>query len=350
MSPGRKRYAALGYALRVVKALPAPARERVLAGAANGVSCELPPFPDIVRLLEAAGGMPDGTRWQQQLAADRPDLQQVSTRDLTDTPGEFTGRLYLPPPTTSRPRAALVWVHGGAFVLGSLDQKEAHWPAVELAAAGIAVLSIDYRKCLRGVHYPAPQDDVIAAWTWATQHADELGVNAEQLHLGGGSAGACLAASTTLRLRDTGAALPASLYLAYPVLEGELPPATPEMGPALAARNLVSDEWVRSMFQTWSGTTSWTEPWVSPARAELAGLPPTYVLTCGRDVLRRSSEPYVARLREAGVDVSHELLPEAEHAPYDRLGSPEGERALEGLKAWLTGGSAALAARQSGTA
>lgn len=332
---GRKRYAALGYALRLVKALPAPARERLLAGASNGVSADLPPFPDIVRLLEAAGGMVDGKRWQQDLAAGRPDLQGVRTRDIDGLPDAFTARIYLPPAGAPRAQAALVWVHGGAFVLGSLDQKEAHWPAVELAAAGIPVMSVDYRKCLNGVHYPAPQDDVVAAWRWATQHAGELGVTPDQLHLGGGSAGGCLVASATLRLRDTDQPLPASVYLAYPVLEGRLPEASPDMSEGLARPSLVPDEWVASMFQVWAGAADWDDPWVSPGLADVAGLPPTYVLTCGRDVLRRSSEPYAKRLREAGVDVRHEVLEESEHAPFDKPGSPEGVKALEGLKAWL---------------
>ncbi len=341
---GRRRFAAIGYALRGIKALPGPLRERLLDRAAGGVANSLPPFADIVRLVEAAGGVPDGTRWQQRLSADRPDLQAVRTRDLSDdSGGRLRARLYLPPVGAPTATAALVWVHGGAFVIGSLDQKEAHWPAVELAAAGIPVLSVDYRMCIGGVHYPQPQDDVLTAWRWAVEHSGQLGVNPTQLHLGGGSAGGCLVAGATLRLRDEGGPLPASLFLAYPVLQGNLPPASPDMAADLAGRSLPGDEWMRDMFSTWAGDASWDLPYVSPGLAELSGLPPTYVLTCGRDALRRGSEPFVARLREAQVPVWHDISAESEHAPLDRPGTPDGERAVRRLRTWLTGGVAAMA-------
>ena len=228
--------------------------------------------------------------------------------------------------------------------MGALDNPEAHWPAVELAATGTPVLSVDYRLCLDGVHYPAPQDDVLTAWRWASTHADQLGVQAEQLHLGGGSAGGCLVAGAALRLRDAGEVLPASLFLGYPVLQATMPPATPEAAAALDTRDLVSDQWVRDMVSNWAGPTAQDDPYVSPGLADVAGLPPTYVLTCGRDILRRCSEPFVERLRAADVSVWHDLLPESEHAPLNRPGTPDGERALRRLKTWLEGGLPAMAA------
>ncbi len=267
---GRRRFAALGYALRVVKALPTPVRERVLDGATGSVSADIPPFPDIQRLVEAAGGIPDGTRWQDRLIAQRPELREVRTREISSNGGgRLRARLYLPPVGAPAPSAALVWVHGGAFVIGSLDQKEAHWPAIALASSGIPVLSVDYRMCLKGVHYPLPQDDVLTAWRWAREHAEELGVIPSQLHLGGGSAGGCLVAGAALRLRDAGEPLPASLFLAYPVLQGQLPPATAQVASELADVKVASDEWVSDMFANWAGSApgkTRTSPraWLTP--------------------------------------------------------------------------------------
>jgi acetyl esterase len=343
---GRHRFAAIGHALRVLKALPAPLRERLLDGASGGVSAKLPPFPDVLRLVEAAGGIPDGTHWQERLLADRPELRAVRTRDIaSDDGGRLRARLYLPPPGAPAATAALVWVHGGAFVIGSLDQKEAHWPAIALAAAGIPVLSVDYRMCLNGLHYPAPQDDVLTAWRWAREHADQLGVTPSQLHLGGGSAGGCLVAGAALRLRDTGQPLPASLYLAYPVLQGHLPAATAEVAAELAGLAVPPDEWIRDMFGNWAGSAPWDDPYLSPSLADVTGLPPTYVLTCGRDSLRRGSEPFTDRLREAGVPVWQDVFTESEHAPLDRPGTPDGEQAVQRLRTWLTGGVEAMDAR-----
>lgn len=338
-SLGRRRFSAIGYAVRAIKALPAPLREVALDALTGGVSGNLPPFGDVLRLVEAAGGVPDGRLWQNRLLATRSDLRAVRTREISEQgDGRVRARLYLPPSGAPSATAALVWVHGGAFVLNGLDAREAHWPAMELAASGIPVLSVDYRPCIAGVHYPAPQDDVLAAWRWAIGHAGELGVDPSRLHLGGGSAGGCLVAGAALRLRDAGQSLPASLYLAYPVLEGRLPPATSEMAAGLAAAKLPPDDWIAAMFANWAGPARCDDPYVTPALADPAGLPPTYVLTCGRDALRRSSEPYARRLSEAGIAVWQDVFPEAEHAPLDRPGTPDGDRALARLRTWLTRG------------
>ena len=101
---GRRRFAAIGHALRGIKALPAPVRERLLDGAAGGVSANLPPFPDVLRLVEAAGGVPDGRRWQERLVAERPELREVRTRDISsDDGGRLRARLYLPPADAPAP-------------------------------------------------------------------------------------------------------------------------------------------------------------------------------------------------------------------------------------------------------
>ncbi len=342
-SRGRALFGAIGYALRAIKALPAPLRERALDALSSGVSANLPPFADILRLVETARGAPDGKRWQARLLTDRPDLRAVRIRDVSDDgDGRVRARLYLPPEGTHPPTAALVWVHGGAFIIGSLDAREAHWPAIELAASGIPVLSVDYRMCTDGQHYPVPQDDVLSAWRWAHGHASALGVDSSQLHLGGGSAGGCIVAGAALRLRDAGQPMPASLYLAYPVLEGVLPSPSADMVPDLGVARLPPDEWLAAMFATWAGSARWDIPYVSPGLADPSGLPPTYVLTCGRDALRRSSEPYVARLAEAGVSVWHDIFAASEHAPLDRPGTPDGEQAIARLRTWLTTGITAM--------
>ena len=336
---GRRLFAAIGYLVRGIKALPTPLRERVLDSLTSGVSTALPPFSDVLRLVEAAGGIPDGNLWQDRLLADYPAMRAVRLREINeDGNGRVRARLYLPPEDAPKPAAALVWVHGGAFVLGSLDVKEAHWLSMELAADGIPVLSVDYRMCIGGVHYPDPLEDVLSAWRWAIANCDELGVDETQLHLGGGSAGGCLVASAVLRLLDADEQLPASQILAYPVLEGCLPPPTPEMAAELAAAKLPSDAWVAEMFANWSGAADDRHPHVAPAFGDPEELPPTYVLTCGRDALRRSSEPYAQRLSDAGVAVWHDILPDAEHAPLDRPGTPDGVKSVARIRMWLTGG------------
>ena len=340
---GRWRFPALGYALRGLKTLPSPVREPVFDLMRQRVGSALPEFGDALRFMEAAQGVPDSRLWQKRLLLDRPRLGRVSTREIVgDEPGRLRARLYLPPPDAPAPRAALVWIHGGAFLMGDLEAPEAHWVAMEFAATGTPVLSVDYHWCLSGVHYPTPLDDVLTAWSWAVQHAAELGVEASQLHLGGASAGGCLAASAVLRLRDTGGPMPASQCLLYPVLQGGLPPATPEVEAELAPLMLLTDDLIGGMFSNWAGDASWDDPYVSPGLGDPAGLPPTFVLSCGHDSLRRASEPYAERLRRAGVPVWHEVLPGSTHAPFSRLGSEDGDYALWRFRTWVAGGLPAM--------
>lgn len=346
--PNRKA-TAMGYALRAVKALPIPLRDRLLTRLLKSEG-ELSPFPETLRMLEAAGGIPNPATWQGNLLATQPHLRDVKTREIHggDAQGQVRARLYLPPSGVTRQDAAFVWVHGGAFFIGGLDQEEAHWPALELAASGIPVLSVDYRMCLNGVHYPLPHNDVLAAWRWAVRNADQLGVTPAQLHLGGASAGACLAAGVALRLRDLKEEQPASLVLEYPVLQPTLPPASAEIAASLAQapKPLVDDAWFLQMFQNWAGPAP-LDAYVAPGLADLQGLPPTYVLSCGWDVLWRASEPFAERLRGAGVPVWHDLLERTYHAPLDRPGAPDGLEALRRLQTWLTGGVDAMAVKRN---
>lgn len=340
---GRWRFPALGYALRGLKTLPGPVREPVFDLMRERVGEALPEFGDALRFMEAARGVPDCRLWQRRLLLVRPRLGGVSTREVvSDDGGRLRARLYLPPAHAPAPTAALVWIHGGAFLMGDLESAEAHWVAIECAATGIPVLSVDYRWCLNGLHYPGPLDDVLLAWEWAVGHAEEMGVEASDLHIGGGSAGGLLATSTTLRMRDSGGPMPASQVLAYPVLQGVLPPATPAVAAELEPLHLLTDDLIAGMFANWAGEADWLDPYVSPGLADATGLPPTFVLSCGHDSLRRASEPYAARLARAGVPVWHEVLPRSTHAPFSRVGSDDGGYALWRLRTWLTGGPGAM--------
>src|ERR687897_3032068 len=86
--------------------------------------------------------------------------------------------------------AGLVWAHGGGFAGGALDMPEADSVAHALTARGVTVVSVDYRLAGEGCRYPAPSDDVLAAWSWALQNSARLRIDPARLALGGASAGA----------------------------------------------------------------------------------------------------------------------------------------------------------------
>jgi acetyl esterase len=210
-------------------------------------------------------------------------------------------------------RLCLVWMHGGAFIAGDLDMPEADWFSRELARrAGAVVVSVDYRLCNDGVHYPVPHDDVLAAIRWARENASSLGIDQERVSVGGASAGANLAAGAALRLRDADGQPPAGLIFVYGVAHSVVPPMSPEHAalmrevPAIlqfppAATSAFNVNYL-------GGPVSQADGYAFPALADLRGLCPTLVLNAEYDDLRASGQAFAAALAAAGVDVRQVMV------------------------------------------
>lgn len=240
-------------------------------------------------------------------------------------------------------RPLLIWCHGGAFVGGDLEMPEADAVAREIAQrADAVVVSIDYRLCTGGVHFPAPSDDAIAVFTWAAEHVRELGVEPERISIGGASAGACLAAGLALQLRDMQGAQPAAVVLAYPVVHPVLPEAGTELseklvklGPAMA----FSPEIIEPVMENYLGTPASDAPaYAAPGIADdLSLLPPTLIINCEYDGLRASGERYAEQLRTAGVAVDVLFAPDVAHGHLNRPGLPQAQDSLTTIAAWVSG-------------
>ena len=210
--------------------------------------------------------------------------------------------------SASGTRPCLVWMHGGAFMAGSLDMPEADWTSRELARrAGAVVVSVDYRLCNDGVHYPVPHDDVVAAVRWAGKSAPSLGIDPGRVSVGGASAGANLAAGAALRLRDTDGQPPAGLIFAYGVAHSVIPPVSGEHAVLMreVPAMLQFPPTATSFFNVnyLGGPISEASGYAFPALADLRGLCPTLVLNAEYDDLRASGQAFTAALAAAGVDV-----------------------------------------------
>ncbi len=303
-------------------------------------------FRQIVGLLEstdaeAAFETPDRVDFPARF----PELAGVEVRDVVidGMHGEVAGRVYR---GSGAGGPGLVWVHGGAFIGGGLDMPEAHWVSLVLAAQGFPVLSLDYRKALRGVHYPAPSDDVLAGWLWARAHAGELGAAPEDLHLGGASAGGNLVAGVTKRLRDGAGPLPASLVLVYPAVHAELPPFSRELEQKLdvdeAASSgspttlLFKSEQYREMTFQYAGSEDvMGDPYAFAPNGDLTGQPPVFIMNSETDSLRASGEAYGDGLRLAGVEVTVETVPGTHHGHLSGPEEPGALYSVERLATWL---------------
>lgn len=224
-------------------------------------------------------------------------------------------RLYRPAGTDSA-LPAVLYLHGGGFVAGSLDEAEP--TARQLAAlAGVAVLSLAYSLAPRHP-FPAAPEDAYAALRWLTANAAELGLEPQRLAVAGDDAGGNIAAAATLIARDrNGPALAAQLLIG-PMLD---PSMTLLGDPERLRSDLQPTTCARRYAQYLPRPQERLHPYASPLTSRrLHELPPTYLATAKCDVLHCEAEHYATALIAAGVptqitrfDVRHEQLPQ--HPP-----------------------------------
>lgn len=279
--------------------------------AASGAAVGAQPEPDLTTPegLQAARGRlssrPPDPRAVERLA--RAGGREVPVRVIT--PGE------------GRARAVYLQIHGGGFYMDSASRSDTRNAALA-DAIGVAVVSVDYR--LAPEHpWPAAPDDCETAALWLVEQAGELfGTN--QLMIGGASAGATLAATTLVRLRDRGRLQPfvgAVLQFGAYDLSGRSP-----------GGRLYADEW---FIQAYAGHVSdRTNPDISPLYGDLRGLPPTLLVVGALDILLEDSLAMAARLSAAGNEVDLRVYPESPHG-FTSFPTTMAAAALSGIESWL---------------
>ncbi|WP_123026721.1 alpha/beta hydrolase [Mycolicibacterium stellerae] len=219
--------------------------------------------------------------------------------------GDLAVRIYRPH-GDSQPRPAVVFAHGGGFVLCDLDSHDGFCRAMSRFTETV-VVSVDYR--LAPEHRaPAAVEDVFAAWCWAIEQADELGVDPSRVLIAGDSAGGNLAAVTALICRERSARMPAGQLLIYPVIEPFFDTESYRKYSTgyVNTRDAMQYYWRQYLDDKMPSP----EYLVAPARAEShEGLPPAIVVTAGFDVLHSEGVAYAQRLRLANVPVVHRDYP-----------------------------------------
>jgi acetyl esterase/lipase len=214
---------------------------------------------------------------------------------------------------------AVIWIHGGGFVIGSVEFDD--FACAEYAeGCNCAIFSVDYR--LAPEHpYPAAVDDCFAVACWIAESGEEIGADAARIAIAGASAGANLAAATTLMARDRGGP-PLCFQLLYsPALDDRLstPSAREFAGPPLWEREQIESAW-----EAYLGDRVGTDDVpaaAAPARAtDFSNLPPALIQVGELEVLRDECIDYAQRLLESGVSTDLHVYPglfhgAAEYAP-----------------------------------
>jgi len=218
-------------------------------------------------------------------------------------------RTYSPPTPTG---AALYWIHGGGLVLGDVAMDDAHCAAIA-DELNIVVASVDYRLAPE-FPYPTPLDDCSQAFEWFVSHSDQFGVDSNRIALGGGSAGARLAAGLALRARDRGTAQPCFQLLRYPMIDdrNETPSSHAITDTRVWNRPANLTGW--GAYLAGQNGTNDIDAYAAPARAtNLAGLPPAIVTVGELDMFLDEDITYAQAMLQAGVPVELHVYPGAFH-------------------------------------
>lgn len=235
---------------------------------------------------------------QGRLAVVEP-VASVVHRTIPGPAGGILTRVYTPAGTGPFP--VLVYYHGGGWVLYDLDTYDASARALTNAAKAV-VVSVAYRRAPEH-KFLAAADDAFAAYRWAIDSAAAINGNPAKVAVGGESVGGNLAAVVSLMARDRKVKLPVYQLLIYPVVDFNFDtPSYHENANAPFFTRKVS-QWA---FDKYLRTPAdGNNPYVSPLRADLKGLPPATVITSQLGVLRSEGKAYADKLAAAGVTVDY---------------------------------------------
>ena len=261
----------------------------------------------LARMVADAGAHPS--------SLDGVDVQEHAT---SDTVSGLTVKVRLYRPAGSlEALPVLLWMHGGGYVLGNLDQDDSslRYMAREV---GCAVVSVDYR--LAPAHpFPVPLEDCYAALKWVFDTALVLRIDRSRIAVGGASAGGGLAAALALLARDRAEIGIIFQLLIYPMIDDRNVAAES----AVHTDTLIwSRESNRLAWGAYLGATDGrfdVSPYAAATRAlDLTRLPPAYIPVGELDLFLQENLAYAQRLIDAGVPTELHVYPGAFHG-FDGL-------------------------------
>lgn len=261
-----------------------------------------------------------------------PAVARVEDRTLPGAAGPIAARFY--DPGTAKLSPAIVYIHGGGWVLCDLDSHDG--VCRELAQrSGLKVVSLGYR--LAPEHpFPAPLEDCVTAVRWLAAQGRDWGIDPDRLVIAGDSAGANLSLATLLALRDAGEQPLRGAALVYGVFapDHDTPSHLAYGGDNRYFLSTAEMEWFWGHYVP-AGTDRRT-PLAAPLYADLAGLPPLYLTAAEYDCLRTDSEQLAYRLALAGQPHEFRLWRGMIHACLHMAGNVEAMRPeIDHLAAFL---------------
>lgn len=249
-----------------------------------------------------------------------------------ETPaGALRVRFYLPAKKAAEPAPAVLYVHGGGWCMGGIENSSLLCGKMA-AHSGMIIVVPSYRLAPEAP-FPAALDDIGAAAKILRARAADWGVDPEKIFWAGDSAGGQLCLTAALRMLDECSEVqPAGIALFYPVtslLLGQAPFTGSQA--EFDKSSMLSNELLACMAQTYVADTSpeaRAQRYISPAETALAGLPKTLILAAECDILSDDARALAEKLSEAGVPVTYKLMRGVPHAFALVPGFNEAQEAL----------------------
>lgn len=231
-------------------------------------------------------------------------------------------------------RAALVYAHGGGFTSFSLETHD-RLMREYAARAGVIVVGVDYALSPEA-KFPIALTQITGVIEWLTHDAEALNIDPTLIAAGGDSAGANLALSAAISLRDkAGPAQVAALLLNYGFFDTDFTTAS-HVSHGGEGKLLTTSELAWYIDNYLSGTPHRDHPLALPVAASLNDLPPSFHVIAQCDPLRDGDLLMVERLRAAGGAVEAQVYPGATHSFLEAVSIARvAERALAESSAWL---------------
>lgn len=241
-----------------------------------------------------------GWAWKY-LMGDPEDVANVAYHFVPGPTADLPARIYRPATADAAAAAALIYFHGGGFVLGNIEICDPFCRSLA-NRTGCVVIAVNYQKAPEH-KFPVPVEDCFAATQWVFQWAEHLKLDPHRIGVIGDSSGGNLAAAVTLKARDAHGPALAWQVLAYPALRGSADsPSAREYASGYtlerAGMEYFWDHYLRTPEDS-------QDPLCAPLSApSLAGLPPALIVCAQYDPLLDDGRDYAARLRSEAVPVT----------------------------------------------
>lgn len=243
-------------------------------------------------------------------------IGKIENTAMPGPAGEIKLRVYTPVAGGGAALPAVVFFHGGGWVIGDLETHDALCRTLA-NEAGARVIAVDYR--LAPEHkFPAAADDAYAAVKWVEENAAQLGVDPNRIAVAGDSAGGNLAAVVCLMAKQKGGPRIVHQLLIYPVTQWKADTGSMNNfaeGYFLEKKTM---HWFFDQYAPGADPSDWR---LSPlAATDMAGLPRAYVVTAGFDPLRDEGKAYADKLNRAGVAAVYTDYPSMVHGFFNMSG------------------------------